>query len=300
MKLRGSRCRAPWGVGVTRVSYGCTCNQNSARLINQNGAMLMNQSGTTLVTFLHSQRQPDAQRQRGKVRRMRARRLRGHRHRDRVGTYTQTDLGSVTSVIAGGSMTQGSITISGGTLEGGGTINNSTLPMLGARVAVNNGGKVNPGLIPSDPNTLTINGTFTLDNATLAINIAGTGPGQFAKLTIDGMAFFTGVDDLVFSLIDGFAPNTGDMFEFLTSASIDMSGLLAPVQYVVYRIGTRLPIHECVRSGHTLLQFGGGQHGDFHSPRTEHFGLDAMGEPRWSEHCELAEVEVDRPAERQC
>lgn len=190
-------------------------NQNGAKLYNQNGATLINSASilndSQIFNFAGAKFVVAPG---GSV--------------AGIGTYTQLDVGSVTNVIASGSMTQSSVTINGGTLGGGGTINSSTLPTLGTGVSVNTGAIVNPGLTPTDPNTLTINGTFTLDNATLKINIAGTGAGQFDRLAINGTAFFTGIDKIIFDFIGGFAPNAGDMFEFMTASNFDLSGLLAP------------------------------------------------------------------------
>ena len=198
-------------------------NQGGATLINENGAMLINESSASLInsaSIINDSQTINSSG--GKFVIAPGGAMTG------VGTYTQINSGSITNIIAGGSMTQSSIAITGGKLGGGGVINSSTLPNLGAGVSVSGGAIVNPGLGPNDPNTLTLNGTFTLDDATLEINIAGTGAGEFDRVVINGTAFFTGIDNIVFDFIEGFAPNTGDMFEFLTASNFDLSGLLDP------------------------------------------------------------------------
>jgi len=139
-----------------------------------------------------------------------------------TGRYQQT---------AGATRVDGSIDIrtfnlTGGSLCGSGTINGS--------VVVRNG-TVCPG---NSPGTLHIGGNLGLFNSTLEIEIAGTAPGTFDVLQVDGSATFGG-STLKLSFADGYLPPVGAHWAFVDSPNaiaglgslrVEVSGL--PIGYV--------------------------------------------------------------------
>ncbi|HMD54240.1 MAG TPA: PEP-CTERM sorting domain-containing protein, partial [Phycisphaerae bacterium] len=132
-----------------------------------------------------------------------------------TGTYVQDDPAAFTKVT--GTMSQAGVFINGGTLGlSGGKINTPDFSCTNCTINL------------ADPGTSTINGSFTDDNGTIKIQIAGTGPGQYDVLDINGPASYTGMDALNFDFIDGFAPSAGDLFNFMTAEEIDLSGLTGP------------------------------------------------------------------------
>jgi len=139
--------------------------------------------------------------------------------KDTLQTWTSATLdvsggGSVTvgSGGSGGSAAAGEVRVdAGGTFGGGGTvIGNLT----------NAGGKVSP----DDPMTLSVNGDFTQTDGVLDLQIAGTGAGEYDKISATGDISITGgTIDLDF--INDYAPKTGDTFEFLAApGGIDITG----------------------------------------------------------------------------
>ena len=92
---------------------------------------------------------------------------------------------------------------------------------------VTNGGKVKPG---ASPGTLTIIGPYTqTDTGELEIEFSGTGSGQYDVLAVQGDAMIDGTVALQF--INGFAPQQGQQFEFLTtSGTADLSRASFEVQ----------------------------------------------------------------------
>jgi fibronectin-binding autotransporter adhesin len=124
-------------------------------------------------------------------------------HTGGVGTYTQTagrtNLDGDIDALAG-------FDILGGELCGTGFIGSSTPVKLG-------GATVCAG---HSPGTLHIGGTLDFTDSTLLMEIAGTAPGQFDVLRVDGLAtFHSGVVKL--SFLDGYVPSAGDhwrLFEF--------------------------------------------------------------------------------------
>lgn len=99
----------------------------------------------------------------------------------------------------------GTLTVAaGGTLTGTGTV-------LGTLV---NAGVVGPG---ASPGTLSVDGDFEQDlAAVLALEIGGLVPGaDFSLLEVTGSASLAG--EVAVSLFDGYVPDAGDTFEFLTA-----------------------------------------------------------------------------------
>jgi len=84
---------------------------------------------------------------------------------------------------------------------------------------VNQGGTVAPGL---SPGTLTIDGNFVFETGILELEIGGSGVGEYDVLNVLGDASFLG-GTILFSFVDGFLPETGDVFDVLLAAAI--SGL---------------------------------------------------------------------------
>ena len=98
---------------------------------------------------------------------------------------------------------------------------------------VQNAGLVSPG---NSPGALHITGDYAQSNAgKLQIELAGTTPGsQYDQLLITGGATLNGV--LQVSLLDGFAPASGDSFDLLTTTS-DITGTFATQQLPILGAG---------------------------------------------------------------
>jgi hypothetical protein len=121
-----------------------------------------------------------------------------------TGNYTQT--AGFTQI--DGTLTttsNGTITLSGGTLKGTGSIN---APLI------NTGGTLSPG---DSPGQLSLTGNYSQSPAaTFAVLLGGYTPAaDFSLLTITGSASLAGLMEV--DLINGFAPKIGDQFTFLTT-----------------------------------------------------------------------------------
>ena len=102
-----------------------------------------------------------------------------------------------------------------GLLEGRGLVNGNVF----------NGGTVSPG---TSIGTLTINGNYTQNaNGTLRIEVAGTSPGQFDVLAVNGHASLAGTLQLV--RLGNFNLSVGDRIAFLTATG-GVSGTFPNVQ----------------------------------------------------------------------
>jgi len=106
-----------------------------------------------------------------------------------------------------------SVDINGGTLQGFGTITGNLS---------NTGGTIMPGT-PGVAGILTATGNYSDPQAFLDIQIGGpnAGTGGFSQLNISGTAALGGTLDL--SLINGFTPYNGELFEILTSSGLSGS-----------------------------------------------------------------------------
>ncbi|HET9131023.1 MAG TPA: hypothetical protein VFO86_08755, partial [Terriglobia bacterium] len=116
------------------------------------------------------------------------------------------------ALISGTTLTNGgSIFINNGTIAAGNTQNLPGGVLSGSGTVTSNivnNGSLLPGL-------LTIQGNLTQTPfGQTQIDIAGTAPGQFDKLSVDGTAALDGT--LKVNFIDGFVPAVGDSFNFLT------------------------------------------------------------------------------------
>lgn len=124
-----------------------------------------------------------------------------------AGRYVQTGLFSQT--VVNGTMTQGDIEITGGSLTGSGTVTATDVPL-----EVMAGASIDPG---NSPGTLHVGGDLLCVGCDLNIEIGGTSSGLFDVLEIAGAATLTAIN-LHLSFIDGFLPVAGDGFSFLTAA----------------------------------------------------------------------------------
>jgi autotransporter-associated beta strand protein len=122
--------------------------------------------------------------------------------------------GSITSPVT--------VNASGG-LQGSGNINSSVIVASGATLT--------PGNFYSAtnvPGTLTISGATTLNNgATLNINLGGEIPAQFSQLHVNGQLTVGASSTLSVSLVNGFQPLAGDMFDIADWGALSGS-LTAP------------------------------------------------------------------------
>mgnify|MGYP001026515017 CR=1 FL=1 len=121
-----------------------------------------------------------------------------------MGDYVQT---SGETIVDGLLDVSGVIDIQGGLFGGGGTIMGNVV----------NGGAINPG---NSPGILHLFDDYQqTGGGILIIEIGGTpSSGAFDQLLIDGDATLAGTLDV--RLVDGFLPTVGELFPFLTAASI--------------------------------------------------------------------------------
>lgn len=150
-----------------------------------------------------------------------------------------TQSGGTTTVDAGAEL-DGPVTLTGGTLKGGGT--------LGGPVS-NSGGTVAPG---SSPGTLTDRGDYTQSaGGTLAEEITGTSPGtQFDQLLVDGALSLGGklaIDST------SFTPASTDTFKIISGAS-SRAGTFATLTGATVNGATYSPQYDT--DGVTLLVSG--------------------------------------------
>ena len=122
-----------------------------------------------------------------------------------------------------------------GFLGGNGTVMGSVF---------NDGGFFDPGL---SPGTIHVTDNYTQTDGALQIQVAGLGAGEFDVLDVDGTAHFRG-GSILFIFLDGFAPKTGDSFDFLSADSIEgldnvdflIKGLAAGFEFGVQNTGSGL------------------------------------------------------------
>jgi len=125
------------------------------------------------------------------------------------GTYTQT---AGTTNLQGGTLTAGGTGVvlqAAASLIGPGTVNAN----------VSNAGLVDPGSAGA-PGQLTINGSYTQSGTgTLEIQLGGTTPGSggYDQLDVNGAVTLDGT--LSVALVNGFVPQSGQQFPFLTDSS---------------------------------------------------------------------------------
>jgi hypothetical protein len=129
------------------------------------------------------------------------------------GGFTQT---SGTMNLNGGNIAfSGTGQFQGGLLTGSGTITGSVL---------NTGAVLSPG---HSPGIIDITGDYTQGaDATLLIELAGKGNGQYDILDVEGRAYLGGTLELAF--LNGFCPALGDSFSILDFGSY--SGSFSTIQ----------------------------------------------------------------------
>ncbi len=113
-----------------------------------------------------------------------------------------------------------------GTVSGTGTIKGTLIANGGGEIdpftGRATGGIIKPG---ESPGMLTIDGDFILEpGATLEIQAAGTDPGLFDQLFVTGLAEFKQGSFIELDFLDGYLPQTGDLFAFI-DAELGISGL---------------------------------------------------------------------------
>jgi hypothetical protein len=142
------------------------------------------------------------------------------------------------------------ITLSGGRLEVGGQLTvfaNGVIQGNGTLSAPNrlkNGGTISPGL---SPGRITIEGNYEqAAEGRLLIELGGTNSADYDHLIITNAATLDG--NVTFKPINGFAPKTGDRFDFLevggqlggAFASVGLQNLAPGFQFNLVANGTRL------------------------------------------------------------
>jgi hypothetical protein len=122
------------------------------------------------------------------------------------GTYNLSGTGALRVITLAKGATGGAFNLTGGTLSAD----------VVAFDLVNNGGTIAPG---SSPGITHVQGNLTLNSGALAIELAGTGAGEFDEVHVDGNLTAGGM--LSVTLLDNFAPAAGNTFDILdfTSAS---------------------------------------------------------------------------------
>ncbi|HET8956054.1 MAG TPA: hypothetical protein VFN18_10390 [Solirubrobacterales bacterium] len=133
------------------------------------------------------------------------------------GQIQQTGAGAEVVVPAGTKLNPGGmLTLSAGTLRGGGTVNGNV---------GNSGGTVKPG--DGGIGTLTVTGSYVQDVARLEIEIAGTGAGQHDVLAVGGVLGINGT--LALLPTSGFASSAaiGDSVPFLSYNDFGLGGQFA-------------------------------------------------------------------------
>ena len=145
-----------------------------------------------------------------------------------------------------GSVTQSAVNISGGTLQGTGTIT--------APVTIT-GGTVNPG--NGGVGTLTVGDNFSMNNGTVNIEIGGVNSGQYDFINITNGAATFAAATIHFSFISGYTPSVGDTVNFLTASTgitgfsnlvFDYSALLSGFNYSVATANTDHSLHFTVQA----------------------------------------------------
>lgn len=182
-------------------------------------------------------------------------------------TYTGTTLVSAGTLLINGSSVS-AVTVTGGVLGGDGTITNS--------VSIGSSGTLAPGNSPGVLNTGDL--SLTGANATIAMEIAGTGVGEYDQINVTGavsldgngqieltlLAFAPQVNDLFFLILnDGADAINGTLFGLAQGATFNASGYTWQVSYVgdsgssSFTGGNDLALQVVPEPGTWLLLAGG-------------------------------------------
>ena len=130
----------------------------------------------------------------------------------------------------------GGADLKGGALGGSGTLTGNLLA---------EGGLLSPG---NSPGTITVTGNYTQTSlGKLLIQLGGTGTGQFDVLAVGGTATLGGTLDV--ELYNGFTPQLGDTFAFLTASSISSDF----TTFTGLDIGNGLQLEEVFSPDHSTL-----------------------------------------------
>ncbi len=139
-------------------------------------------------------------------------------------SYTQT----AGSTDVNGTLMAPAVNVAAGTVSGTGLIAGTPSTPGGApnpTAMTVTGGTVIPGE-PGVPGTLTIDGSYTQGaDASLLIDINGTGPGNFSVLDVLGAASLDG--NVSFDFGSGFTPMAGDSFMFLSASANELTGMFS-------------------------------------------------------------------------
>jgi hypothetical protein len=120
------------------------------------------------------------------------------------GTYNLSGTGALRVITLAKGTTGGAFNFTGGTLSA------DTV----AFDLVNNGGTIAPGASPGITHVV---GNLTLNSGALAIELAGTGAGQYDEIVVEGALAAGGT--LSVGLLGEFAPQAGDTFDILDFSS---------------------------------------------------------------------------------
>ena len=139
----------------------------------------------------------------------------------RVGNAAELRLNSFANIFGAGlELDDGRISSAGplrvGTLTGSGTIELTSTSVFSRELEVDS---LSPGL--DGAGLLEVLGLLDLDGARLELELGGTDPDAYDRVTVsESLAFDEGTSIEVITL-GGFAPERGDVFELLAAASID-------------------------------------------------------------------------------
>jgi len=131
-------------------------------------------------------------------------------------TYTGATTVNAGTLLINGSIAS-AVTVSGGVFGGTGRITNS--------VSVGNAGTIAAGNSPGILNT----GTFSLTGtgSTIAMEISGTGAGQYDQINVTGAVNLNGNGRIEMTMLSGFTPGSTDIFFLVLNDSSDaISGTL--------------------------------------------------------------------------
>ncbi|HVY05430.1 MAG TPA: PEP-CTERM sorting domain-containing protein [Burkholderiales bacterium] len=111
------------------------------------------------------------------------------------------------TLVNNGLIVENKVNVNGGALQGNGIV---------VAPVIVNGGTINAGDMGAGTGTLTIDGKLSFNSGVLLTEISGTSAGSFDLLKVTDKASFLG-GVLEFSFLDGYLPDVGDSWLFLTA-----------------------------------------------------------------------------------